>query len=133
VKEQSEAERRERAELRAARKQAREQKRQLHAEEQARQIAKNAYDNIWKQYAEDMKKGKMFASRNLLANLTLFASELVPIMMTAKEHTTLIMELSEKISGDESGKGGESPTELMGKWIRGDVDLSRIPLEEAAQ
>jgi len=102
------------------------------AEEEAEKLAeaKGVYDDIWMAFSKDLKKGKGFANANLLNNLTEFASYLVPIVMNAKEHTSLIMELAEKMSS-EKGHHGENPTELMSKWLRGDIDLSRIPLEKA--
>ena len=93
--------------------------------------AKAAYDDIWAAFSKDLKRGKAYANTNLLENLTIFASLLVPIMMTAKEHTTLIMELAEKTSSEKGGTAGEDPTDLMGKWLRGETDLSRIPLEKS--
>ncbi len=93
--------------------------------------AKEAYDEIWRAFSLDLKKGKSYANANLLENLTNFASLLVPIVMTAKEHTSLIMELAEKTSGKEGGTSSEDPITLVSAWLSGKTDLSRIPLEKA--
>lgn len=125
----SEAERREREELAVLEKRAKQQEKEQKAEEQAREYAKNVYSNIWSQFSEDLKKGKAYASRELLGNLTDLAEFLVPVIMTAKEHTTLIMELTDNLSGDDQTRG-ETPMEIQAKWLRGEIELSRIPLEE---
>jgi hypothetical protein len=128
-KEISEAERRERAETRAANKAAREQREREELEANERQIAKNAYDNIWRDFNKDLlAKGKNFANKNLLANLTEFGSELVPLMMTETAHTKLILDLTDKIAAEDTG-GNDTPLELVEKWLAGDIELSRIPLE----
>lgn len=85
---------------------------------------------MWKQFAEDWKKSKSFAYANLLRNLTFSASDLVPSYMTAKEHMAMIAEATEHTkSGEHSAH--EDPRELVGSWLRGESDLSRIPLEKA--
>jgi len=119
---------REEAEAQAA--ELRAQKAMAAAQEEAKKLeeAKAAYDDIWLAFSKDLKKGKGFANANLLENLTTFASLLVPIVMTAKEHTSLIMELAEKQSGGKHS--AENPTELMAKWLRNEIDLSRVPLEK---
>ena len=130
TKEISEEERRERAEIRAANKLAREERRREQAEEDARQIAKNAYENIWMMFNKDLaEKGKNVADKNLLSNLNEFCGELVPLVMTAKEHTSLVLELSSKVAETDTGAGNETPYELVEKWLSGSIEMSRIPLE----
>lgn len=124
----SEAERREQLELDALEKRAKQQEREHQAEQKARQLAESAYSGIWRQFSENLKKGKAYANRELLADLTAGASFFVPLIMTAKEHTGLIMELADKMTGEDSTRG-ETPMEMMANWISGKIDLSRIPLE----
>jgi len=123
---------REEAEMQAAELRAQRAMEVAEAEAAKQQEAKEAYDDIWAAFSKDLKNhGKSYANANLLDNLTIFASLLVPLMMTAKEHTSLIMDLSEKQTSDKGASHGENPTELVSSWLRGAVDLSRIPLEKA--
>lgn len=126
----TEEERVARAELRAANKLAREQRQKEEEEQALREMARNAHTNIWREFNADLvSKGKNVANKNLLANLTDFASELVPLMMTAKEHTALVLDLSEKVASDDTGAGNDTPYELVEKWLSGSIEMSRIPLE----
>lgn len=102
------------------------------AESEARSLAhaKQIYEEMWQQFADDWKTGKSKAYSNLLCNLTKWASDLVPVYMTAKEHMGLIAECTDKAKSD--GKvSHEDPREVISRWLRGDDDLSRIPLEKA--
>jgi flagellar biosynthesis regulator FlaF len=130
----SEAERREAEQLRAAEERAEKQREALEEEQLFREEARTIYEKMWAQYPEDLKKGKNYANRELLTNLTTFSKWLVPIVMTAKEHTSLVLELSEKLTSDDrGGSGDESTLELTAKWLNGELDLSRIPLPETSQ
>lgn len=101
------------------------------AEREAKSIAhaKSVYENMWKQFAEDWKKGKALAYTNLLSNLTFWASDLVPAYMTAKEHMAMIAEATEHAKRD-GASAHEDPRQLISSWLRGDSELSRIPLEK---
>lgn len=94
-------------------------------------IAKDAYANMWDQFAKDSKKSKSNAYANLKENLALLSSFLVPHIMTAKEHMALIAESELHIKG-EDGRAQEDPRTLLASWLRGEIDLSRIPLEKVA-
>lgn len=91
--------------------------------------AYTVYDSMWKQFSRDWERGRSWAYSNLLKNLTERASELVPYYMTAKEHMAMVNEAAANIKGDgEQTK--EDPRELVAGWLRGESELSRIPLEE---
>jgi hypothetical protein len=130
-KKQTEAERRAAAEQAAAYKRAEEMKARENAEHVAIEAAKNYYDNCWADFAKDSKKSKSLAYNNLKDNLAEGASFLVPILMTAKEHMAMIADADSHIKGD-TGQVQEDPRSLMAQWIRGEIELSRIPLEKAA-
>ena len=125
----TQAQLREEAEMKAAELRAARAMQVAEAEAKKQEEAKAAYDDIWAAFSKDLKKGKSYANANLLDNLTIFASYLVPTVMTAKEHTSLIMELAEKTTGEKGTSSGEDPMDLMSKWLQGSVDLSRIPLK----
>lgn len=84
---------------------------------------------MWQQFAEDWKKGKSLAYSNLLCNLTKWASDLVPVYMTAKEHLAIISECTEHAKSAGQSQH-EDPRALVSSWLRGEDDLSRIPLEK---
>jgi len=85
---------------------------------------------MWQQFADDWKTGKSLAYSNLLCNLTQWASDLVPTYMTAKEHMSIIGEATEFAKSDGRMRN-EDPRELISRWLRGEDDLSRIPLEKS--
>ena len=101
----------------------------LKAEAKAQQEAALVHDGIWKQFADDLEKGRSFASDRFARNLATFASKLVPYYFTDKELASTINEALEHVKG-EDGRSNEDPAELMGKWLRGEAELSRIPLEK---
>ena len=129
-KEISEPERRERAELRAANKAAREQKQKEDAEQEQLALAQTVYGNIWKQYDEDLReKGKNVATRNLLSNYSMFSEELLHVI-SQKDHRDTILELTDKLESESLGSN-ETPMEIVEKWLSGGIELSRVPLEPA--
>jgi hypothetical protein len=97
------------------------------AEAKANEKSKEIYRDIWRAFSEHRKRGASFAYTNLMDDLTKFASHLVPAMMSAKEHMALIAEAESHMKGE--GHAGEDPRTLIGSWLRGETDLSRIPLE----
>jgi hypothetical protein len=127
----TEAERRQQLEYEAAEKRAKEAKERAQAEAHQIETAKTVYENMWSQFAADSKKSKSLAYGNLKANLADFAAELVPFLLTAKEHMALISEAETHIKGGDSGQSQDDPRELVASWLRGDIELSRIPLEKA--
>lgn len=126
----TEAERRAKAEAKAEKKRVALAAKRAAAEQKALQHAKVIYESMWQQFSEDWKKGKSVAYSNLLSNLTKWASDLVPIYMTAKEHMSLIGEATEHAKTAGQGQH-EDPRALVSAWLRGQDDLSRIPLEKA--
>ena len=125
----SERERRELAEAKAEEKRLSQAAKKAEKEARALEHAKMIYEGMWQQFAEDWKKGKSLAYSNLLCNLTKWASDLVPVYMTAKEHMQLIGEATEYAKSD-GRVSHEDPRELMSQWLREEIDLSRIPLEK---
>lgn len=97
-------------------------------EARKRAKAKQVYDGIWSQFSTDRRKGRSVAYSNLLTNLTTFASDLVPAYMTAKEHLAMIAEAEGFTKGDQQ-TANDDPKEIMSKWLRGELELSRIALE----
>jgi hypothetical protein len=80
-------------------------------------------------FADDSKNGgKSIAYTHLKENLALAATDLVPHMMTAKEHMAVIADCDKNISSD-GGIAGEDIRQVVEKWLRGDIQLSRIPLD----
>ena len=126
----TEEERRAAAEQQAAHKRAQEMKARENAEQHKIEMAKNYYDNTWTQFAKDSKKSKSLAYANLKDNLADGASFLVPHLMTAKEHMAMIADADTHIKSD-GGQAQEDPRSLMASWLRGEIELSRIPLEKA--
>jgi hypothetical protein len=81
-------------------------------------------------FAEDRKKNRATAYTNLQSGLAVHVGDLVPHYMTAKEHTEIIGKLEEFTTGDQQSATGD-PRDLISGWlIRGDRELSRIPLEK---
>ena len=118
-------------ELKAAERRAREAKAAAEAEAQDIDRARRLYRNIWRQFAEDTKeKGKSAAYNGLKENYALCADDLVPHIMTATEHMRVIGDCDKNI--DPGGIAGEDIREVVEKWLRGDIELSRIPLEAPA-
>jgi hypothetical protein len=131
-KAKTEAERRQELEIKAAALRAKDALDRANAEAEEIQRSKTVYENIWAQFAADSKQtGKSAAYANLKANLALSSSYLVPYMMTATEHMKVIASCDEHIKGD-GGKPEEDPRQLIAQWLRGEIELSRVPLEEPA-
>jgi hypothetical protein len=89
---------------------------------------KTIYDDIWRAFDMDRKKGKSFAYTHLQSAYSKFASYLVPTVMSETERMKVIMECEQHMKEDMRG---EDPRELMASWIRGEIDLSRTPLEKS--
>ena len=124
----SDAERRQQLEVEAAQRRAAEMKSRADAEHESIQRAMNYYENTWGDFAKDSKKSKSLAYANLKDNLAEGASFLVPHLMTAKEHMSLIAEAEQHIKGD-SQHSQQDPRTLVADWLSGKIELSRIPLE----
>lgn len=105
------------------------EEKRLKAEAKAQQEAARVHDAIWNQFAKDLEKGRSFASDRFARNLAKFASKLVPYYFTDKELASTINEALEQVKGEDGGSR-EEPRELVGAWLRGEEDLSRIPLEK---
>jgi hypothetical protein len=93
--------------------------------------AKAVYDSIWAQFAIDRKNNRAQAYAQLQQNFAKHAAQLVPAYMTAKEHVSIIGDIEQYTKGDQQSASGD-PQQLISAWLRGDADLSRIPLEKAS-
>ena len=100
-------------------------------EESRRQLAaKKAFDSIWKKFGTNRKKGRASAFSTLLQDLTQHASDLVPYYMTAKEFMGIISEIESHTKGDSAAATTDEPIDVVSKWLRGEVQLSKVPLEK---
>jgi hypothetical protein len=91
--------------------------------------AKAVYDSIWAQFAVDRQNNRAQAYAKLQQNFAKFAAQLVPAYMTAKEHVSIIGDIEQYTKGDQQSASGD-PQQLISSWLRGESDLSRIPLEK---
>jgi hypothetical protein len=90
--------------------------------------ARDIYERIWDKFSMDRKKGRSVAYRNLQRALSKHAADLVPNYLTAKEHMSMIAEIEDWTKNEKESDTGD-PSELMAKWLRGESELSRTPLE----
>ncbi len=98
------------------------------SEERARDI----YEEIWAKFAVDRKENRAFAYAALQRSLAEHAADLVPAYMTAKEHMSMVADVEQWTKQDKQSETGD-PLESMSGWLRGDIELSRIPLEVATR
>ena len=89
---------------------------------------KAIYEGIWAKFSVDRKENRATAYANLQRSLAEHAADLVPAYMTAKEHMSMVADVEQWTKADKQSESGD-PMESMGGWLRGDIDLSRIPLE----
>jgi hypothetical protein len=89
--------------------------------------AKSIYEKIWAKFAEDRKNNRSMAYTNLQRSFAEHAAELVPAYLTAKEHMSLVADIEPFTKGDKQSETGD-PLSSMSDWLRGDLELSRIPL-----
>lgn len=89
--------------------------------------SKSIYEEIWQKFAEDRKNNRATAYANLQRALAEHAAELVPAYATAKEHMGMISDIEQWTISDKQSKSGD-PLETMSDWLRGGIELSRIPL-----
>ena len=128
----TEEERREQLERKAELKNARIAAAQIRKENNARENAKEVYTTIWAQFSEDRKKGRAFAYAKLIEGLNKHCSDLVPTYMTDRDRFGIIKE-AESFIGENEQSQHESIPEMVGKWLSGEIELSRIPLEKKAE
>lgn len=89
--------------------------------------SKSIYEEIWQKFAEDRKNNRAMAYTNLQRSFAEHAAELVPAYLTAKEHMSLVADIEPFTKGDKQSETGD-PLSSMSDWLRGDLELSRIPL-----
>lgn len=93
--------------------------------------AQKLYQEIWDRFDENRKRGKSFAYTNLLHDYAKYGSYLVCSgLIGAKEHFQLITQTEEYIKTDETTNTQEDAREVIGSWLRGDRELSRIPVDK---
>jgi hypothetical protein len=54
----------------------------------------------------------------------------VPYYMTAKEFMGIISEIESHTKGDAAATTTDEPIDVVSKWLRGEVQLSKVPLEK---
>ena len=91
--------------------------------------AKEIFDSIWKQFAQDRKEGRAMASAKLQRALAEHAADLVSSYATAKEFMTMVFECENFTKEDKQSETGD-PLSNMSDWLAGRTELSRIPLEQ---
>jgi hypothetical protein len=91
--------------------------------------ARAAYDTMWAQFDEDCEKNWTEACRNLRRALCRNAGELVPAYTNMKDHMEMVFKVKEQMKETERPEDAANPVDTMSNWLRGDVELSRIPLE----
>jgi hypothetical protein len=89
--------------------------------------AKAIYESIWSKFSEDRKANRSMAYTNLQRAFAEHAADLVPAYMTAKEHMSMVADIEQWTKGDKQSETGD-PLTSMSEWLRGDLELSRIPL-----
>lgn len=89
---------------------------------------KDLFDEIWKRFAEDRRENRANAYINLQRAFCEHAAEIVPVYMTATEHMKMIADIEEYTKGDKQSETG-NPLDTVSRWLNGDLELSRIPLE----
>lgn len=90
--------------------------------------AKATFDGIWKQFSIDRRESRATAAAKLQRSLAEHAADLVPMYATAKELMSMVFECEQYTKEDKQSESGD-PLSNMSGWLRGDVELSRIPLE----
>lgn len=90
--------------------------------------ARGIYEKIWSQFGKDRTTSRSTAYRNLQKALSKHAADLVPAYLTAREHMSMISDIEDWTKAEKESDTGD-PAELMAQWLRGQTELSRIPLE----
>ena len=99
------------------------------SEAQLQEDAQRIYQEIWDRFDENRKRGKSFAYTNLLHDYAKYGSYLVCSgLIGAKEHFQLITQTEEYVRGDDANTQ-EDAREVIGSWLRGDRELTRIPFD----
>ena len=91
--------------------------------------AREVYDAMWAQFDEDCEKNWTTACRNLRRALCQNAGELVPAYTNFKDHMEAVFKVKEQMKEAERPEESSNPVDTMANWLRGDIELSRIPLE----
>ena len=91
--------------------------------------AREAYDAMWAQFDRDAETNWTEACRNLRRALCQNAGELVPLYFNSKDHMEAVFKVKEQMKSAERPEEAGDPVETMSKYLRGEIELSRIPLE----
>lgn len=92
-----------------------------------KKTAKQVYKEIWEEFARDRQNNRAQAYTRLQQNFAKNADVLVPGYATAKEHMAMIGDIEQYTKGDQQSASGD-PREIVGAWLRGEEDISRVPL-----
>jgi hypothetical protein len=91
--------------------------------------ARKVYDEMWAQFDEDCERNWTEACRNLRRSLCQNAGELVPYYTNFKDHMEAVFKVKEQMKSAERPEESSNPVDTMSAWLRGEQELSRIPLE----
>lgn len=91
--------------------------------------ARQAYDAMWAQFDEDAETNWTEACRNLRRALCRNAGELVPAYTNMKDHMEMVFKVKEQMKTAERPEEVGNPVDTMSAWLKGDLEMSRIPLE----
>lgn len=93
--------------------------------------ARQVYDEMWAQFDEDCEKSWTTACRNLRRALCQNAGELVPNYTNFRDHMEAVFKVKEQMKESERPEDVGNPVDTLSSWLRGETELSRIPLEAA--
>lgn len=89
---------------------------------------------IWSKFAENRDKlGCAKAYSRLRHDLAENFDALSPEYMTPKELHSIIESTEQFTKSDRDADNATDPKELVSGWLRGEIDLSRIPLEKPVE
>jgi hypothetical protein len=88
-----------------------------------------AFDEMWKQFDIDCEKNWSGACRNLRRAMCQNAGELVPDYSNMKDFIDMIFKIKEQMKSAERPEDQANPIDTLSSWLRGEKELSRIPLE----
>lgn len=86
-------------------------------------------NTIWHQFVKDRSsRGSSAAWAHLQLNYAKHFSQLVPLPFTAKDLTSIISELEERIKNERATQQAD-PNESVAAWLRGDITLDKTQVQ----
>jgi hypothetical protein len=105
------------------------ERKQAEEELRCQEHAKEVWKGIWHRFGVNMRKSPPAAFSVFVQDMAENSADLVPWYFTATEFVRVTIEASEKSKGSPQHTA-EDPRELFAAWIRGEIDISRVPLEK---